>query len=149
MFSRAARRFEVPDRTCRSRRKKLQAGGTSPPVFFFSLPGRCVRDKSLRAFSTVKRELLVKFFSSVCKTQSCDADSQFTPQSPTEMARGRESKRKGRAMTKQEERRAQEREEIVARIAKFRATQAKFERERDEYFRTTMQNARKTERPSF
>jgi hypothetical protein len=52
-------------------------------------------------------------------------------------------------MTKQEERRAQEREEIVTRVAKFRATQAKFERERDEYFRATMQNARKTERPSF
>ncbi len=52
-------------------------------------------------------------------------------------------------MTKQEERRAQEREEITARIASFKATQEKFAREREEYFLTTMQNARKTERPSF
>jgi hypothetical protein len=52
-------------------------------------------------------------------------------------------------MTKQEERRAQEREEIVTRIATFKATQQKFEREREEFFLTTMQNARKTERASF
>jgi hypothetical protein len=35
-----------------------------------------------------------------------------------------------------------EREEIAARIAIFRATQEKFRRERDEYFVTTLQNAR-------
>jgi len=52
-------------------------------------------------------------------------------------------------MTKQEERLAQEREEIAMRIANFKATQEKFEREREEFFLTTMQNARKTERPSF
>ena len=52
-------------------------------------------------------------------------------------------------MTKQEERLAQEREEIATRIANFKATQQKFEREREEYFLTTMENARKTERPSF
>jgi len=52
-------------------------------------------------------------------------------------------------MTRQEERRAQEREEIATRIATFKATQQKFEREREEFFLTTMQNARKTERTSF
>ena len=52
-------------------------------------------------------------------------------------------------MTKREECVAQEREEIKTRIAKFKATQQKFEREREEYFLTTMQNARKTERPLF
>lgn len=52
-------------------------------------------------------------------------------------------------MTKQEERRAQEREEIATRIATFKATQQKFEREREEFFLTTMQNARKTEPASF
>jgi hypothetical protein len=44
---------------------------------------------------------------------------------------------------------AQEREDIAARVASFRATQAKFERAREEYFETTMENARKTARPSF
>ena len=34
------------------------------------------------------------------------------------------------------------REEIAARIASFRATQEKFEREREEYFNTTLRNAR-------
>jgi hypothetical protein len=43
----------------------------------------------------------------------------------------------------------QEREEIAARVANFRATQEKFERAREEYFETTMENARKTGRPSF
>lgn len=37
---------------------------------------------------------------------------------------------------------ASEREEIVARIARFKATQEKFERDRDEYFVATLENAR-------
>ena len=45
-------------------------------------------------------------------------------------------------MTKQQERLAREREEIAARVATFKATQKKFERERDEYFVTTLENAR-------
>lgn len=52
-------------------------------------------------------------------------------------------------MTEQEERRSREREEIVARIAAFRATQEKFEREREQYFTATLENARKVERPSY
>jgi len=62
-------------------------------------------------------------------------------------------------MTEQKDRRSQERvrqdrlrkerEEIAARVASFRATQQKFERAREEYFETTMENARKTGRPSF
>lgn len=47
------------------------------------------------------------------------------------------------------DRREQERAEIAARVASFRVTQEKFERERAEYFALTMENARKTERPSF
>jgi hypothetical protein len=37
---------------------------------------------------------------------------------------------------------AQEREEIAMRVAIFRATQEKFKREREEYFATTLANAR-------
>lgn len=48
-----------------------------------------------------------------------------------------------------QERLDQAREEIAARVANFRATQQKFAREREEYFETTMENARKTGRPSF
>lgn len=51
-------------------------------------------------------------------------------------------------MNRQDERRAQERQDIIARVANFRATQEKFEREREEFFATTMQNARTAERPS-
>jgi hypothetical protein len=58
-------------------------------------------------------------------------------------------KNRGQVVTKQEERLAQERQEIATRIANFRKTQEKFEREREEYFQTTMQNARRTERPSL
>jgi chorismate mutase len=45
-------------------------------------------------------------------------------------------------MTEQEQRLAAERAEIAARVANFRATQQRFEREREEYFTTTLQNAR-------
>ena len=45
-------------------------------------------------------------------------------------------------MTKKEDRLAREREEIAARVASFKATQEKFKREREEYFATTLENAR-------
>ncbi|MGY4570214.1 hypothetical protein [Bradyrhizobium sp. USDA 3256] len=44
-------------------------------------------------------------------------------------------------MTDQEDRVAREREEIVARVASFRATQQKFERDRQEYYDNTLGNA--------
>lgn len=48
-------------------------------------------------------------------------------------------------MTKEDDRRAREREEIVARVASFKATQEKFRREREEFFFTTLENARHAE----
>ena len=38
-----------------------------------------------------------------------------------------------------------ERQEIAARVARFKATQEKFRREREEYFVTTLENARHSE----
>jgi hypothetical protein len=49
---------------------------------------------------------------------------------------------KGMNMTEKEKRLAKEREEIAARVASFRATQEKFEREREEYYAKTLQAAR-------
>jgi hypothetical protein len=48
-------------------------------------------------------------------------------------------------MSEQYDRLARERDEIAARVANFRATQEKFERERDEYFVATLKNARHCE----
>jgi chorismate mutase len=48
----------------------------------------------------------------------------------------------GVGMTEQQERLAKEREEIAKRVANFKATQEKFKREREEYFVTTLENAR-------
>ena len=45
-------------------------------------------------------------------------------------------------MTELQDDAAREREAIVSRVASFKATQEKFEREREEYFVTTLQNAR-------
>jgi chorismate mutase len=45
-------------------------------------------------------------------------------------------------MTEQEQRLADERKEIADRVASFKAMQAKFQREREEYFATTLRNAR-------
>jgi hypothetical protein len=42
---------------------------------------------------------------------------------------------------------ATERDEIVARIARFKATQEKFKRDRDEYFVATLENARQAKNP--
>jgi len=44
-------------------------------------------------------------------------------------------------MTERQNRLATEREEIANRIARFKATQEKFAREREEYAATTMENA--------
>jgi hypothetical protein len=49
---------------------------------------------------------------------------------------------KGMGMTELQDRLAREREEIAMRVANFKATQEKFEREREEYFVTTLENAR-------
>ena len=46
-------------------------------------------------------------------------------------------------MTELQERIAREREEIAARVASFRATQEKFQREREEFVSLTWQNIRK------
>ena len=62
---------------------------------------------------------------------------------------------KGMGMIEQPDNAALEREEIIARIATFKATQQKFERAREEYFVTTLENARHSfgrpplERPSL
>ncbi len=45
-------------------------------------------------------------------------------------------------MTEQQERRALEREEITMRVAQFRATQEKFQREREAYYTSTMEATR-------
>jgi len=45
-------------------------------------------------------------------------------------------------MAEQQHTAASEREEIAARVASFKATQEKFKREREEYFVTTLENAR-------
>lgn len=50
-------------------------------------------------------------------------------------------------MTDQHSNAAREREEIASRVASFKATQEKFEREREEYFVTTLQNARNGSEP--
>jgi hypothetical protein len=47
----------------------------------------------------------------------------------------------GSAMTDKEDRLARERAEIAARVARFRETQQKFERERQEYYAKTLGNA--------
>jgi chorismate mutase len=48
-------------------------------------------------------------------------------------------------MTEQKDRLAREREEIAARVANFKATQEKFQREREEYYAATLENARQSE----
>jgi hypothetical protein len=74
------------------------------------------------------------------RTSRCDRATAFTPHSQSPMNARQESRRIG--MTKQEDNLARERKEIAARVASFKATQEKFRREREEYFVTTLENAR-------
>src|SRR5678815_5059673 len=60
-------------------------------------------------------------------------DAQFNDAN----ARGIGPIRRGWAMTDREDSAAREREEIVARVASFRATQQRFERDRQEYYDNT------------
>jgi hypothetical protein len=66
----------------------------------------------------------------------------FPIHAPIETANGDGTTQTGWAMTEQQDRLAREREEIAARVASFKATQQKFAREREEYFVTTLENAR-------
>ena len=50
-------------------------------------------------------------------------------------------------MSEHYDRLARERDEIAARVASFKATQEKFQRERDEYFVSTLENARHSKGP--
>lgn len=47
----------------------------------------------------------------------------------------------GWMMSEQQERLARERAEIAERVRNFRATQKKFEQEREDYYKTTLSNA--------
>jgi hypothetical protein len=51
--------------------------------------------------------------------------------------------------TQRQERLAREREEIAARVAIFKATQEKFQREREEFFRRTWRNIGEEEEPKL
>jgi hypothetical protein len=75
--------------------------------------------------------------------------SQFAPQSRHQWASDK-NHQKEMAMTEPQDSAALEREEIATRVANFKATQEKFRREREEYFVTTLENARQSfGRPSF
>jgi len=55
---------------------------------------------------------------------------------------GRRIRIKGTGMAEQQNVLAAKREEIATRVASFKATQEKFQREREEYFAATLQKAR-------
>ncbi len=69
---------------------------------------------------------------------------------PIRVTNGHRTRINEMGMTEQQDSAALEREEIAARVANFKATQEKFRREREEYFVTTLENARQSfGRPSF
>jgi hypothetical protein len=59
----------------------------------------------------------------------------------------RDKNHKGTGMIEPQDNAALEREEITIRVANFKATQQRFERERDEFFVATLGNARHSESP--
>ena len=72
------------------------------------------------------------------------------PHSREPIAAGANQTRRRMAKTEKDERLARDRAEIAARVARFRETQQKFEREREQYCDTTLANAvNGSARPSF
>jgi hypothetical protein len=69
--------------------------------------------------------------------------SKSRPNRGHQWSAGRLNKNKGWAMNTKDKPDwlEREREEIAARVAHFRATQRKFEREREEYYAATLSNA--------
>jgi hypothetical protein len=97
------------------------------------LPGRCASHK--HDAGLIHRER--------CLAQLITILQRRVPiRAPIAVTNGHETKIKGIGMTEQEERLARGRKEIAMRVANFKATQEKFERERNEYFVTTLENAR-------
>jgi hypothetical protein len=87
----------------------------------------------------------MQIFNSVCAHHNAAAISPQTRPNPERQCSRNNKKirrRCGIGMTElQRERLAKERAEIAARVARFKATQEKFEREREEYFVTTLRKA--------
>jgi hypothetical protein len=80
----------------------------------------------------------------LCKPAITFLQRSFPIRAPiaTANVRGTESESTtGQVMSEKEDRLARDREEIAARVARFKATQQKFEREREEYYATTLGNA--------
>ena len=72
------------------------------------------------------------------------------PHSREPIVAGANQTRRRMAKTEKDERLARDRAEIAARVARFRETQQKFEREREQYCDTTLANAvNGSARPSF
>jgi hypothetical protein len=109
------------------------------------LTGRFARDKNAGTFIHRAHAFARNFFSTLWIPVS-NMQITIAPESRTRMNVGRDSSEsasdKEMSMTEKEKRLAKEREEIAARVASFRATQEKFEREREEYCTKTLQAAR-------
>jgi hypothetical protein len=83
-------------------------------------------------------------------SQTRNLATAFAPHSRVPIVAGANQMRRRMAKTEKEERLARDRAEIAARVARFRETQKKFEREREEYCDTTLANAVSgSGRPSF
>ena len=84
-------------------------------------------------------------------SQPCAASPQSRLNRACQMHVGRESTEsiKKMAATERQERLAREREEIEARVASFKATQEKFQHEREEFFRRIWRNIRQAEPKPF
>jgi len=89
----------------------------------FSSPRIIARDSALRVATTILQR-------------------DFRIHAPIAAAQWARNTNHGVGMTEQQERLAKEHEEIAKRVANFKATQEKFKREREEYFVTTLENAR-------
>jgi hypothetical protein len=111
------------------------------PTSLFKLPLRSVL--SQRRPSSASQPARPELSLQVCQTA-------HQIHAPIPVANAGGARIEGMRMTEQQqERLAQERKEIRARVAKFKATQEKFQREREEYYATKMRTARATKWNKF
>jgi len=86
----------------------------------------------------------VEICSQTRRPQSRDPNFALAPESVRRVAVTR--MQKAASMTDVQDCPNSEREEIAARIETFKATQRKFQQERDEFFATTLQAARQSQK---
>jgi hypothetical protein len=113
------------------------------PPFEFHLELGLLREYLLGRLVQIYNLAIASPKSRLNRTQLCANNAQMIRR-----CRGIENGQETMGMTEQQERLKRERDEIALRVASFKATQEKFQREREEFFRRAWRKVRNADLPT-